>query len=105
MPCVFCEIVAKREPASIRYEDDDVIVIDNILRWAPVMLLAIPKRHISQQELWENMGSVGAAAIRVGEELCPNGYRLISNLGRDAMQSQPHGHIHILGGFHLGPYA
>ena len=105
MPCVFCDIVAKREPAAIRYEDDDVIVIDNILRWSPVMLLAMPKQHISQQELWASMGKVGAIATQMGEELCPGGYRLISNIGGDAMQSQEHGHIHILGGFNLGPYA
>ena len=46
MYCVFCEIVAKREPAKVRYEDDDVMVIDNILRWAPVMMLAMPKKHM-----------------------------------------------------------
>ena len=36
--CVFCKIVAKEEPATIRYEDDEVIVFDNKLTWAPIML-------------------------------------------------------------------
>ena len=44
-------------------------------------------------------------ACDIGDEMCPNGCRLISNVGRDAMQSQSHGHVHILGGTHLGPYA
>ena len=44
-------------------------------------------------------------ACDIGDEMCPNWYRLISNVGRDAMQSQSHGHVHILGGTHLGPYA
>ena len=105
MYCVFCEIIARRQPATIRYEDDDVIIIDNILQWAPVMLLAMPKKHMSQQELWGDLGQVGAAAIKIGEELCPNGFRLISNIGLDAMQSQHHGHMHILGGYPLGHYA
>ena len=48
---------------------------------------------------------VGEVAARLGEELCPDGFRLISNTGRDAMQSQHHGHVHIIGGFFLGPYA
>ena len=39
--CVFCNIVAGSEPANIIYQDDDVIVVQNILRWVPVMLLAM----------------------------------------------------------------
>ena len=106
MYCVFCEIVAKREPAKIRYEDDDVIVIDNILRWAPVMMLAMPKKHLSQEEMWLNgIDKVAKIAVKVASELCPNGYRLISNVGHDAMQSQTHAHLHILGGTFLGHYA
>ena len=105
MPCVFCEIIARREPGKIRYEDDEVIVIDNRIRWAPVMLLAMPKAHMTQQEFWKsNMAKVGAVAVQMGEKYCPNGFRLLSNFGQDAMQSQDHGHVHIVGGFFLGPY-
>lgn len=104
MYCVFCEIIARRSPATVRYEDDEVIVIDNILRWSPVMMLALPKKHISQTELWRHMGRVGDVAIAMGEKHCPNGYRLLSNVGPDAMQSQEHAHVHILGGMFLGHY-
>ena len=41
----------------------------------------------------------------MGQEHCPAGFRLLSNFGHDAMQSQEHGHIHILGGVFLGEYA
>ena len=106
MPCVFCEIVARREPANIHYEDDDVIVIDNRMRWTPVMMLVMPKKHLSREEMWGGfMDRIGPVAVKVGEEHCPNGFRLLSNFGRDAMQSQEHGHVHVLGGFYLGPYA
>jgi histidine triad (HIT) family protein len=103
--CVFCEIIARREPADILYETDEVIVFRNRLRWVPVMLLAVPKRHMTQAELWRDMGGVGDAAIQVAEEHCPGGYRLISNVGYDGMQSQEHAHVHILGGMFLGEYA
>src|SRR5688572_7602330 len=103
--CVFCEIIAGREPAEILYQDDEVIVFRNLLRWAPIMLLAVPKRHMTQAELWSNMGKLGEVAIRIGEKHCPGGFRLVSNSGRDAMQSQPHAHVHILGGTYLGEYA
>lgn len=105
MRCIFCEIIARHEPATFRYEDDDMIVIDNILRWAPTMMLAIPKAHIPQEELWRDVAHLARIAMRMGKEHCHNGYRLISNFGRDAMQTQEHAHIHIVGGFHLGPYA
>ncbi len=103
--CVFCEIIAHREPADILYEDDEVIVFRNRLRWVPTMLLAAPKEHLSQDDLWKAMGAVGAAAVRVGNQQCPNGFRLISNFGYDGMQSQDHAHVHVLGGMFLGEYA
>ena len=106
-PCVFCDIIAGREPATIRYEDDEVLVFDNKLRWVPVMLLVVPKSHVTQAKLWEDgsIARIGAVAVKVGLELCPGGFRLLSNFGPDAMQSQAHGHVHVFGGTHLGPYA
>lgn len=103
--CVFCEIAAKREPADIVLETDDVMVFRNRLRWTPVMLLAIPKQHMTQADLWADMGEVGKAAVQAAQEHCPNGYRFISNSGYDGMQSQSHAHVHILGGQFLGEYA
>ena len=103
--CVFCEIAAHREPADIVYEDDEVVVFRNRLRWVPVMLLAVPKEHKSQAELWRDSGAVGRAAVAMGEKHCPGGFRLVSNFGYDAMQSQPHAHIHVIGGVFLGEYA
>ena len=105
MYCTFCEIVAGREPAEVLYEDDEVMVFRNRLRWVPVMLLAVPKVHLTQEELWSNLGRVGEIAIKMGQTHCPRGFRLLSNFGPDAMQSQPHGHIHIVGGTFLGEYA
>jgi len=103
--CTFCQIVSHEAEAEVLYEDDEVMVFRNLLRWVPVMLLVVPKRHVSQEELWRNMGRVGEIAVRMGQEHCPGGFRLLSNFGMDAMQSQQHGHVHILGGTFLGEYA
>ena len=103
--CTFCRIVAHDEPAEILFEDDEVVVFRNRLKWAPVMLLVVPKEHRSQEELWQRLGRVGEVAVEMGRKHCPNGYRLLSNVGADAMQSQHHGHIHVLGGTFLGEYA
>jgi histidine triad (HIT) family protein len=102
--CVFCRIVAGEEPATVIYEDDEMIVIRNVLRWVPVMFLAMTKEHRTQDELWEDIGKIGRKAAEIGRQYCPGGFRLLSNFGYDAMQSQEHGHLHILGGAFLGHY-
>ncbi len=105
--CVFCQIVAGDSPARVRYLDEEVIVIVNKLTWVPLMLLVIPKQHLSQSELWSSslMNRMGRIAVDMGWWLAPNGFRIISNFGRDGLQSQSHGHIHVIGGVPLGEYA
>jgi len=70
-----------------------------------VMLLSVPKQHKTQAELWADLGRVGEIAVEMGKKHCPGGFRLLSNFGHDAMQSQEHGHVHIIGGMFLGEYA
>ena len=104
--CVFCKIIAKKEPAEILHEDDDIIVFRNRLKWVPVMLLVAPKVHMQQWQLWEElMTKAGPLAVKMGEDHCPGGFRVLSNFGRDAMQSQEHAHIHVVGGTRLIEYA
>jgi len=105
--CVFCEIVAGRSPARIRYLDNDIIVIVNKLTWVPVMLLVMPKKHMGQIEMWSSglMPRLGDVAVEMGCIYSVNGFRILSNFGHDGMQSQSHGHLHMIGGTHLGPYA
>ena len=105
--CVFCTIVARTEPATIHYEDDRAIVFDNQLNWVPVQILVIPKAHMTQAELWRSGGllaHIGNLAAQFGETLCPDGFRILSNFGHDGMQSQPHAHLHVIGGEFLGRY-
>ena len=108
-PCVFCEIIAGRAPATVRYVDEEIIVIVNTLTWVPVMLLVMPKKHLSQIVMWSSslMTRLGNMAVDMGCKYAPNGFRVLSNFGYDAMQSQSqsHGHLHVIGGTYLGPYA
>lgn len=105
--CAFCQIIAGHAPAAIRYLDEEVIVIVNRLTWVPVMLLVMPKEHLSQLEMWRSslMTRLGTIAMEMGCAYAPNGFRVLSNFGHDGMQSQSHGHLHVIGGTHLGPYA
>ena len=66
--CVFCEIVAGRSPARVRYLDNEIIVIVNKLTWVPLMLLVMPKQHMEQSEMWSSglMGKLGEVAVDMG---------------------------------------
>ena len=105
-PCEFCAIAAREQPARIRYEDEEFVVFHNLLTWVPLMLLVVPKQHMSQREFWSSalFPRAAALAVRLGEEDCPGGFRLVSNFGEDALQTQPHGHVHLIGGRGLGLY-
>ena len=83
------------------------MVFRNLLRWVPVMLLAVPKRHMTQSQLWTDpiIAKVAAGAAQIGAQQWPNGFRLLANFGPDALQTLEHGHMHIVGGMHLGSYA
>ena len=105
--CVFCEIVAGRSPAKVRYLDEDIIVIVNRLTWVPVMLLVMPKKHYTQLELWNSglLNRLGSVAAEMGCMYSVGGFRILSNFGPDGMQSQSHGHLHVVGGTRLMEYA
>ena len=107
--CAFCNIVAKKSSSKIHFEDDDIFVFENALmgKWAPMMLLLIPKEHMAQKELWRSnklWNKVSETATRLGEKYCPKGFRLVSNFGNEGMQTQSHAHLHMIGRKHLGPY-
>lgn len=105
--CTFCDVISRRLPGMIRYEDDDLVVFDNHLDWVPVMLLLAPRRHMSQEELWRSgplMSQISSLAVRMGREHSPDGFRVLSNFGDDALQTQTHGHLHVIGGTFLGLY-
>ena len=105
--CVFCRISDGNEPARYRYLDDDLMVIINKLTWVPLMLLVMPREHMSQIQLLSSdlMVRMGILAVDMGAMYTPNGFRVLSKFGKDGMQSQAHGHIHVIGGTSLGPYA
>ena len=44
--CVFCEIVAKKAPASFVYEDDTIAAFMTLQPTAPGECLIIPKAHV-----------------------------------------------------------
>ena len=105
--CLFCKIAAGEIPSAKVYEDDRVLVFKDIAPVAPVHLLAIPKEHIRSVDAvdasnCELVGYLFTVIARVAREQgLSDGYRVVSNIGKDGGQSVPHLHFHILGGKEL----
>ena len=104
--CDFCGIISGRMARNVRYQDDDLIVFKNALTWVTVMYLVVPKNHLSQHEFWRSplFSKASALAVEIAHEDSPEGFRLVSNFGEQAAQTQSHGHLHILGCGELGLY-
>ena len=103
--CVFCGIVAGRNPAVIEYEDDEILAFPDIYPKAPIHLLIIPKRHVASvmalaPEDAPLVGRLVLAAKRIGEArgLGERGYRLAFHCGPEGGQVVYHLHLHFLAG-------
>ena len=103
--CVFCEIVARRSPAEIEYEDGEILAFRDIYQKAPIHLLIIPKRHIDSVMTLEPedaplVGRLVLAAKRIGEAkgLAERGYRLAIHCGPEGGQLVYHVHLHFTAG-------
>ncbi|MEM1634293.1 MAG: histidine triad nucleotide-binding protein [Candidatus Aenigmatarchaeota archaeon] len=105
--CVFCEIIQRKKPAEIIYEDEKVLVFKDINPQSPIHYLIIPKKHIEgiqsiKEEDIEIVGYMFYIARKIAESLginnYENGYRLVFNVGKNAGQSIFHLHLHFLAG-------
>ena len=102
---LFEKIVAREIPATIVYEDDQVIAFRDITPQAPVHVMIIPKKPIlriaeAKPEDQQVLGHLLLKAAEVAKQLglAQNGYRLVFNNGPDAGEAVPHLHCHIIGG-------
>jgi histidine triad (HIT) family protein len=108
MGCLFCNIVEKKVPADVVYEDEHALAFRDIRPVAPTHVLVIPRRHIAAiHELTDAdadaMGRVMIAARKVADQLglTDAGYRVVVNDGDAAGQTVHHIHAHVLGGRNL----
>ena len=102
---LFEKIIAREIPADIVYEDDLVLAFNDINPQAPVHVLVIPKKPIpriaeTEPEDHQMLGHLLLKAKDIADDLglYENGFRLVINNGKDAGESVPHLHLHILGG-------
>ena len=103
--CLFCKIVNRQIPAKIVYEDERVVVIEDINPQAPLHVLVIPKTHIASlndvapghDALIGEMNR-RAAVIARDRGYADRGFRTVFNTNREAGQTVFHIHLHLLAG-------
>jgi histidine triad (HIT) family protein len=95
--CIFCKIIKGEIPSKPVYQDDDCIVINDIHPQAPVHLLIIPKKHISDVMDADAvvLSKLFTVIKKMVKEKKIRNYRLVHN-GEGAAYVK-HMHIHLLG--------
>ncbi len=108
---IFAKILRGELPCDKVYEDDFALAFRDINPQAPVHVLVIPKgAYVSIDDFSANAGAdeqaglmraIGNTARELG--LVDDGYRVLTNNGRDSHQEVMHLHFHIFAGRPLGP--
>ena len=110
--CIFCKIIRKEIPANIVYENDFVIAFKDIKPVSKMHIVVIPKKHIESLEKVElekdgkyiiaihNAIQVITRSLEIEEQ----GYRVVTNISKNAGQEVKHIHYHILAGEKLRKY-
>lgn len=105
MDCLFCKVVNGSLPATIIYQDENVVAFNDINPQAPQHKLIIPRKHIATlNDLSEIdahiIGELALTAKKIADQLniADSGYRFVINCNAGAGQSVFHIHAHLLGG-------
>lgn len=106
----FTKIINRELPATIVFEDEDIIAFVPLKEQAKVHLLIVPKKEIQTLNQANQgdallLGRMLLLAAKLAKEnnIDASGYRVSMNMNEDAGQSVFHIHMHLLGGNRLGP--
>jgi histidine triad (HIT) family protein len=102
---IFKKVIRREVPSEILYEDELCLAFKDTNPQAPVHFLMIPKKEIKSlaDVQREDQALLGHLMLKIAEVakdlgLDEEGYRVALNTGRDAGQTVPHLHFHVLGG-------
>ncbi|HBK45639.1 MAG TPA: histidine triad nucleotide-binding protein [Xanthomonadaceae bacterium] len=109
---IFAKIIRREIPATIVYEDDEVLGFRDIAPQAPVHVLFIPKLQAiptlddltAEQAPLVGKLALAAAEYARREGLAQDGYRIVMNCREYAGQTVFHLHLHLLAGAPLGRF-
>lgn len=107
--CLFCGIVQGSVPADVVARSQHGIAFRDVAPQAPVHVLVVPVRHIDHAALVTAEDGamladlfVLARTVAEANGVLSSGYRLVANVGDDALNSVGHLHLHVIGGRRLG---
>lgn len=107
--CLFCRIVAGEVPAREVASTERTYAFRDINPAAPTHVLIVPRQHIDNAHVVgpEHADTVAellttAQAVARAEGVAESGYRLVFNVGPDALNSVAHLHLHLIGGRRMG---
>lgn len=101
---IFTKIIRREIPATIHYEDDDFIAIDDINPMAPYHILIIPKKpYVTLEDVPTNDDQFHAQILLLARKVAAqlgiaDNYKIFMNVGR-RVQAVHHVHMHLLGGW------
>ncbi len=102
--CIFCKLANGQIPTDLVYEDDEVAAFKDVNPKAKIHYLFVPKEHISSMNECAQDGTIMAhifqaiAKVAKRDGFDRNGYRIVSNCGKDGGQTVHHLHVHVLAG-------
>ena len=107
--CLFCKIIKGEIPSDKVYEDEEILAFKDINPVAPVHILVIPKKHIDsiakiEKEDEALIGKIYTVINKIAEQqgVKENGFRVVTNCGKDGGQEVMHLHFHLIAGTKLG---
>ena len=107
---IFAKILNKKLLTDIIVENEHAIAFNDIAPQAPIHILIIPKGKYVKYDDFLNIASKDEiyyffeliSQLVKDYDLENEGYRLITNAGRNANQEVSHFHFHLLAGKNLG---
>ena len=108
--CLFCNIVARKIPSSIVFEDKDFLAFLDIMPINKGHILIIPKKHyidifdLKDDVLANYLKTIQKIAKAVKEAMKCDGINIGMNNGKAAGQAVFHAHIHIMPRFEADGY-
>lgn len=100
--CIFCKIIAKEIPATVVYEDDDVLAFMDIGPIIKGHALVIPKKHYDP--ITETPDEIVAKLHITAKKIAAaqmnafgaDGVNIMQNNGKAAGQEVEHIHVHVI---------
>lgn len=107
--CIFCKIVQGSVPSEEVASTERTYAFRDNNPQAPTHVLVVPRDHIDDaSRVGSEHADLLAELMTTAQEVArtdgidESGYRLVLNVGDDALNSVPHLHLHVLGGRRLG---